>query len=289
MTLRSVAKAGLRRLPPQGPRSLLHGFGRFAPWEAGFDFTPPDLEPGEETGPPDFVGIGVQKAGTTWWYRLLTAHPGVSSRPGIHKERHFLSRCFRHRIIRPAGNRGVPRLVPPPSRHPGRGVDARLPRLPVGAPSDVRGCPRGPAPADGPGPGGETALGPWPTSGATAGPLPVPALSMPSGAASTIGRSHSGSPTSTRRSSSFCNTNVVLKIRPANWRGVTASSGSTTTSSPPICAVPWDRRPKPKSTSRRTPSGVWSSAYRPDVDALATQIAELDLALWPNFAPRPLP
>jgi hypothetical protein len=38
------------------------------------------------------VGIGVQKAGTTWWYELIVAHPGVSARPGIHKERHFLSR-----------------------------------------------------------------------------------------------------------------------------------------------------------------------------------------------------
>jgi hypothetical protein len=43
-------------------------------------------------GPPDFVGIGVQKAGTTWWYELLAAHPGVSARSDIHKERHFLSR-----------------------------------------------------------------------------------------------------------------------------------------------------------------------------------------------------
>jgi hypothetical protein len=38
------------------------------------------------------VGIGVQKAGTSWWYELLVAHPSVSSRPEIHKERHFLSR-----------------------------------------------------------------------------------------------------------------------------------------------------------------------------------------------------
>jgi len=38
------------------------------------------------------VGIGVQKAGTSWWYELLVAHPGVSARPEIHKERHFLSR-----------------------------------------------------------------------------------------------------------------------------------------------------------------------------------------------------
>ncbi len=92
MTLRSVAAAGLRRLPPQARLRLLHGLGRFAPWEAGFDFTPPPLGPGDEAGPPDFVGIGVQKAGTSWWYELIAAHPGVSARPHIHKERHFLSR-----------------------------------------------------------------------------------------------------------------------------------------------------------------------------------------------------
>jgi hypothetical protein len=92
MTLRSVAAAGLRRLPPQARLRLLHGLGRFAPWESGFDFTPPVLDPGEKAGPPDFVGIGVQKAGTTWWYELIAAHPDVSTHPGIHKERHFLSR-----------------------------------------------------------------------------------------------------------------------------------------------------------------------------------------------------
>jgi len=43
-------------------------------------------------GPPDFVGIGVQKAGTTWWYDLVTTHPGVSSRADLHKERHFFDR-----------------------------------------------------------------------------------------------------------------------------------------------------------------------------------------------------
>jgi hypothetical protein len=92
MSLRSVAAAGLRRLPPGARLRVLHGLGRYAPWEAGFDFTPPPLEPGEEAGPPDFVGIGVQKAGTTWWYSLIAAHPGVWARPGLHKERHYLAR-----------------------------------------------------------------------------------------------------------------------------------------------------------------------------------------------------
>jgi hypothetical protein len=67
--------------------------GPFAPWEAGFTHTAPvtALEPGEATGPPDFVGIGVQKAGTTWWFDLIVAHPDVVQRPTFHKERHYFS------------------------------------------------------------------------------------------------------------------------------------------------------------------------------------------------------
>jgi hypothetical protein len=45
------------------------------------------------------VGIGVQKAGTTWWYDAICAHPGVYSRGDIHKERHFFGRY----AIRPFG------------------------------------------------------------------------------------------------------------------------------------------------------------------------------------------
>jgi hypothetical protein len=44
------------------------------------------------TGAPDFVGIGVQKAGTTWWHGLVAAHPQVSARPDLHKERHYFDR-----------------------------------------------------------------------------------------------------------------------------------------------------------------------------------------------------
>jgi hypothetical protein len=70
---------------------VLHRIGYFVPWEDGFDFTPPVLRPGEIVGPPDFVGIGVQKGGTSWWYELIADHPGVSAREDIHKERHYLS------------------------------------------------------------------------------------------------------------------------------------------------------------------------------------------------------
>jgi hypothetical protein len=111
MGIRQVAASQLRDLPigvhklapPALRRSLRHGLGRYYAWENAFDFhNTPILEPGEVDGPPEFVGIGVQKAGTTWWFDLIIGHPGVShllstdrqrqfSGP-IHKERHFFAR-----------------------------------------------------------------------------------------------------------------------------------------------------------------------------------------------------
>jgi hypothetical protein len=38
---------------------------------------PPVVSRGWQSGPPDFVGIGVQRAGTSWWFALLEAHPDV--------------------------------------------------------------------------------------------------------------------------------------------------------------------------------------------------------------------
>ncbi len=49
----------------------------------------PVCPPGWRTGPPDFVGVGAQKAGTSWWYSLITDHPQVFQRPGHPKELHF--------------------------------------------------------------------------------------------------------------------------------------------------------------------------------------------------------
>jgi hypothetical protein len=95
MSLHSVAAGTLGRLPFPVQRAALHRLGRYAPWEEEFDFTPPTPAPGDAAGPPDFVGIGVQKAGTTWWYNLVVDHPEVSAPAGIHKERHFLSQ-FRY-------------------------------------------------------------------------------------------------------------------------------------------------------------------------------------------------
>ena len=86
------APGALRRGMPRAWRDGLRSrIGPFAPWEAGFTHTPPALGPGESAGPPDFVGIGVQKAGTTWWFGLIAAHPEVTHRAEVHKERHFFA------------------------------------------------------------------------------------------------------------------------------------------------------------------------------------------------------
>jgi hypothetical protein len=45
-------------------------------------------------GPPDFVGVGVQKAGTSWWYDLITAHPAVRDNASGGKELHFFDRYW---------------------------------------------------------------------------------------------------------------------------------------------------------------------------------------------------
>lgn len=53
-------------------------------WDKPF----PDVPEGWTLGAPDFIGIGVQKAGTSWWYGLLRAHPDVTDNPL--KETHHL-------------------------------------------------------------------------------------------------------------------------------------------------------------------------------------------------------
>jgi Sulfotransferase family len=44
---------------------------------------------GWRTGPPDFVGVGAQRSGTTRWFDLIVAHPDVASPLATRKELHF--------------------------------------------------------------------------------------------------------------------------------------------------------------------------------------------------------
>lgn len=53
---------------------------------------PPHLKSGWTTGPPDFVGVGAQKAGTSWWHAALATHPRVHQPRTAPKEHAFFGR-----------------------------------------------------------------------------------------------------------------------------------------------------------------------------------------------------
>lgn len=50
---------------------------------------PPRCPLGWQVGPPHFVGVGAQKAGTSWWNALIHEHPSVYRTGGQPKELHF--------------------------------------------------------------------------------------------------------------------------------------------------------------------------------------------------------
>jgi hypothetical protein len=55
----------------------------------------PECPAGWTTGPPDFVGVGAQRAGTSWWYAgAIRSHPGVVEAPDRGKETHFFDRYW---------------------------------------------------------------------------------------------------------------------------------------------------------------------------------------------------
>src|SRR4051812_31599869 len=55
---------------------------------------PPAAPGGYEPLPPDFVGVGTARSGTTWWDALIHAHPDVVRLPGVPKEIHWFDRYW---------------------------------------------------------------------------------------------------------------------------------------------------------------------------------------------------
>jgi len=53
---------------------------------------PPACPAGWTTAPPDFVGLGAQRSGTTWLYALIAAHPDVQG--DTTKELHYFHRYW---------------------------------------------------------------------------------------------------------------------------------------------------------------------------------------------------
>ncbi|MHB1725190.1 MAG: sulfotransferase family protein [Acidimicrobiales bacterium] len=98
-SLSTSARTAFLSLPDPVQALLRHRLGRYAPWEDGRPPTAPSCPAGMTTGAPDFVGVGVPKAGTTWWFSLVLAHPDVTgpeqkellffNRNFFERERHF--------------------------------------------------------------------------------------------------------------------------------------------------------------------------------------------------------
>lgn len=87
---RLLRRLGVRR--PQYPG--VAGWAKQVP-------KPPPCPPGWQVGPPDFVVVGAQKAGTTWWFHLIAAHPSVHHDPKQRPELHYWDR-FSHSWPEPA-------------------------------------------------------------------------------------------------------------------------------------------------------------------------------------------
>ncbi len=54
---------------------------------------PPRCPPACRIGPPDFVGVGAQRCGTTRWFGLISSHPEVTPSP-VAKELHYFDRFY---------------------------------------------------------------------------------------------------------------------------------------------------------------------------------------------------
>jgi hypothetical protein len=91
----AVTNASSRLLSEERQAMIRQAVGRVQPGEYLVELEPPSRDlSGLALGPPDFIGVGVQKAGTSWWFKTLVAQPGFYDQPGFRKERHFFDRFF---------------------------------------------------------------------------------------------------------------------------------------------------------------------------------------------------
>ena len=80
-------RRGLRQLPGSTLGRTLLARGRDIRAGLRSRPRPPSTRSGLVTGPPDFVGVGAQKSGTSWWFKSILMHPGIHAEAG--KETHF--------------------------------------------------------------------------------------------------------------------------------------------------------------------------------------------------------
>jgi Sulfotransferase family len=64
---------------------------RLRPWNSPLEI--PECPAGFSTGPPEYVGIGAQRCGTSWWYDAMRRHPQITRSP-LGKEVHYFDRFW---------------------------------------------------------------------------------------------------------------------------------------------------------------------------------------------------
>jgi hypothetical protein len=98
--------------------------GRYAGPATATDAGLPRIPEGHVVAPPDWVGVGTQRSGTSWWHDQLMKHPQSHRVGGQSKERHFFDR-FATEAFTDADIGGYHRLFPRP---PGTATGEWTPR-----------------------------------------------------------------------------------------------------------------------------------------------------------------
>jgi len=84
-------------LKSRARRALVRGSRAWYRWRGPRQPGPPDpptCPAGWQVGAPHYVGLGAQKAGTSWWNALIHKHPDVVDAGGQPKELHFFDRAW---------------------------------------------------------------------------------------------------------------------------------------------------------------------------------------------------
>ena len=238
---------------------------------------------GWTVGPPHYVGVGAQKAGTSWWNRLIQSHPDVVNAGGQPKELHFFDRSWEVPFD-DAAVEAYRRHFPVPEGSvagewtPGYLIDFWTPELIRRAAPDARILVLLRDPIERFRSGLTHQIG-----DVAEAPSDIGTSRVPSSVASTAPAAARPGGVPTRTGPRRASTKRVAPIRPGNWRGPTHSSAWPRSKSKPGPSPARSTPPHGTSTSYRRHSELRSSTATPKISRSCRMLVpELDLSLWPT-------
>ena len=245
---------------------------------------PPECPPGSRTGPPDFVGVGGQRCGTTRWFRLLASHPEVACSPTAKGA--ALLRPLSPGRLRRRGRPALLRALPPAGGETGEwtplyGNSPWVPPLLARVAPEARILMLVRDPLD-------RYLSGLQHNARLAREqgLRLSTLAPVEAFARGLYHAHCGccSPTSIARRSSSSSTSAACASRSGSLRRTFEFIGLRDTgfTPPGLEANPNHQPSKPRLDP--VTAEAYVNAYRADVLRLVEAFPELDLRLWSNFA-----